>query len=166
MQNTTRFSAFFLLISQMFLSPIVHAEDLSVSPALKIKAASLQVASLLASESERRNGKLWYRETSAIEVLLYRSPLIAAAAEKNENYDFEFKGKRKIHFEAATHVLSYESRRISVSLEITAQSLESEVVRKNILGVVTKDEKGTLSLEGINEAELTELAQSLYDKTL
>ncbi len=131
------------------------------------RAGVYRIAHLLASERERRNGTLRYREASVIEALLYRVPLIQKAVGENSVFEFPFGKNRMIRFEPAEHTLAYRSPRMDILVKFPSmnpypEKLETEVVRKSFLGGIKSHEISTLELDGINGESLNALETALH----
>ncbi len=157
------FIATFMVLVTFFNSSSAMAVDQSIVPtqALSVRVAVLQLAQLLASERERDNGKLWYREASVIEALLYRAPMISQAALNEKSFEFSFNRLRKISYVPSSHTLSYHAPMISIDVKIASNELQSAIIKHNAIFVKVRDEKNNLSIEGVTEESLADWERSL-----
>jgi len=153
----------FMVLVTFVSSTFARAETTSIMPTrdLSVRAAVLQLAHLLAAERERDNGKLWYREASVIEALLYRAPMISQAALNEQPFEFSFNRLRKVSYQPATHTLSYHAPMISIDVNIGSTELQSAITKHNAISMKIKDEKINLAIEGINEESLADWERSL-----
>ena len=133
----------------------------STDPGLAARAAVYQLSHLLASERERANGKLRYREASAIEVLLFRLPMIEKAVLENRPFGFSIGKQREIRFEPQEKSLAYRSSRISVAVRISETRLHSEVIRRKLFQNHDSPLTSTFELEGVDADSLRVWEKSL-----
>ncbi len=154
-------SALALVLSLLIGKEVACATPTLPDRAEVARAGIYRLAHLLASERERNNGSLRYREASAIEVLLYRLPTIQKAILGNVEFEFPFGRKRKIRFEPAEQTIAYRSPRVDVLVKLSQGTIDTEVVRKNLLGRVNSREASVFELEGVGAESLAAFEQSL-----
>jgi hypothetical protein len=150
-----------LVIAGKEMDVAIASPDLLQDPATIARAGVYQLSHLLASERERHDGTLRYREASVIETLLYRLPAIQKSVAENQAFGFSFSKKRKFHFEPQDRTLAFQSPRISVSVRLSAANLETEVIRRNPFGKQVSRQSAVLELDGINKESLDSFERSL-----